>query len=182
MREKNLKLFFNLSKVKTNKGQMGIQSIGMIALAILVAAVVLGLGGTILNSIQDSQTDAVSTIPNNQSLTWAGNDTAIPLNEGRAIVGTEKVWNESTLLTRGTHYDMDSGAITFTNDTDPGIDLSTDALNTTYNYNYGSAAYNSSGFGISGTITMAQFIPTIAIVVVAAIVIGIILVFFGRRE
>lgn len=41
-------------------------------------------------------------------------------------------------------------------------------------------AYNSSGYGLVGLSTMAEFIPTIAIVAVAAIVIGIILVFFGR--
>ena len=43
-----------------------------------------------------------------------------------------------------------------------------------------STAYNTSNFGIQGMTTMAEFIPTIAIVAVAAIVIGIILVFFGR--
>ncbi len=42
-------------------------------------------------------------------------------------------------------------------------------------------AYNSSGYGLEGLNTMAEFVPTIAIVAVAAIVIGIILVFFGRR-
>ena len=41
-------------------------------------------------------------------------------------------------------------------------------------------AYNTSGEGLSGLITMAEFIPTIAIIAIAAIVIGIILVFFGR--
>ncbi len=41
-------------------------------------------------------------------------------------------------------------------------------------------AYNASNSGIEGLSTMAEFIPTIAIVAVAAIVIGIILVFFGR--
>ena len=41
-------------------------------------------------------------------------------------------------------------------------------------------AYNTSTFGIEGLSTIAEFIPTIAIVAVAAIVIGIILVFFGR--
>ena len=41
-------------------------------------------------------------------------------------------------------------------------------------------AYNTSNFGIEGLTTVAEFIPTIAIVAVAAIVIGIILVFFGR--
>ncbi|MEE9238433.1 MAG: hypothetical protein V3U58_02615 [Thermodesulfobacteriota bacterium] len=41
-------------------------------------------------------------------------------------------------------------------------------------------AFNASGFGLDGLNTMAEFLPTIAIVAVAAIVIGIILVFFGR--
>ena len=44
------------------------------------------------------------------------------------------------------------------------------------------SAYNTSGFGITGMVTIAEFIPTIAIVAVAAIVIGIILVFFGRQR
>ena len=43
-------------------------------------------------------------------------------------------------------------------------------------------AFNASGFGLSGLNTMAEFIPTIAIVAVAAIIIGIILVFFGRQR
>ena len=41
-------------------------------------------------------------------------------------------------------------------------------------------AFNTTGFGLTGMNTLAEFIPTIAIVAVAAIVIGIILVFFGR--
>ena len=41
-------------------------------------------------------------------------------------------------------------------------------------------AYNASSYGLTGLSTMSEFVPTIAIVAVAAIVIGIILVFFGR--
>jgi len=44
------------------------------------------------------------------------------------------------------------------------------------------SAFNISGFGIDGLTTVAEFLPTIAIVAVAAIVIGIILVFFGRQQ
>ncbi len=44
-----------------------------------------------------------------------------------------------------------------------------------------SSARNATDFGLTGLNTMAEFIPTIAIVAVAAIVIGIILVFFGRQ-
>ena len=43
-------------------------------------------------------------------------------------------------------------------------------------------AFNTSQFGLDGLNTIAEFIPTIAIVAVAAIVIGIILVFFGRQR
>ena len=78
-----------------------ISDLGTIAIALVVAAVILGLGATILENIQDTQT-----------------------------------------------------------------------INAT--------AYNASGYGLTGMSTMAEFIPTIAIVAVAAIVIGIILVFFGR--
>ncbi len=80
-----------------------ISDIGTIAIALVVAAIILGLGATILEKIQTTQT------------------------------------------TNGT-------------------------------------AFNSSGFGLQGLSTMAEFIPTIAIVAVAAIVIGIILVFFGRQR
>jgi len=80
-----------------------INDLGTIAIAIVVAAVILGMGGTILEKIQDTQT----------------------------INGT---------------------------------------------------AYNSTGYGSTGLVTLAEFIPTIAIVAVAAIVIGIILVFFGQRR
>ncbi len=78
-----------------------ISDLGTIAIALVVAAVILGMGATILAKLKDSQT----------------------------VNGT---------------------------------------------------AYNTSNFGIQGMTTIAEFIPTIAIVAVAAIVIGIILVFFGR--
>lgn len=44
-----------------------------------------------------------------------------------------------------------------------------------------SVAYNASGFGLTGLATLASYVPTIALVAVAAVVIGIILVFFSRR-
>jgi len=91
-------------KMLSKKAQaFTINDLGTIAIAIVVAAVILGMGGTILEKIQGTQTT-------NQ------------------------------------------------------------------------AAYNSSGYGLSGLTTLSEFIPTIAIVAVAAIVIGIILIFFRRKE
>ncbi|KKK77107.1 hypothetical protein LCGC14_2856920 [marine sediment metagenome] len=90
-----------MARINKKAQRFTISDLGTIAIALVVAAVILGMGATILEKIQGTQT----------------------------INGT---------------------------------------------------AYNATGFGLTGMNTMAEFIPTIAIVAVAAIVIGIILVFFGR--
>ena len=89
--------------MKGKKAQRGfsISDLGTIAIALVVAVVILGLGGTILETLQADQT-------------------------------------------------------------------------------VNGSAYNSTAYGLTGIGTMSSFIPTIAIVAVSAIVIGIILVFFGR--
>ena len=95
--------------INNKRGQRSftISDLGTIAIALVVASVIIGMGATILEKIQD-------------------------LSVGNATTGT--------------------------------------------------SAFNISRFGIDGLTTMAEFIPTIAIVAVAAIVIGIILVFFGRQR
>ncbi len=90
-----------MKKLSKKAQAFTINDLGTIAIALVVAAIILGMGATILEKIQGTQT-------------------------------TDKI------------------------------------------------AFNASGFGLTGLNTMAEFIPTIAIVAVAAIVIGIILVFFGR--
>ena len=85
----------------SKKGQrFTISDLGTIAIALVVAAVVLGMGATVLEKIKDTQTSTNATV--------------------------------------------------------------------------------TSDYGLTGLNTIAEFIPTIAIVAVAAIIIGIILVFFGR--
>lgn len=46
----------------------------------------------------------------------------------------------------------------------------------------GGVAFNSTGYGLTSLNTLASYMPTVALVAVAAVVIGIILVFFARRE
>lgn len=45
-----------------------------------------------------------------------------------------------------------------------------------------SVAYNTSGFGLTGLSTLGSYVPTIALVAVAAVVVGIVLTFFGRNR
>lgn len=160
--------------------QLGISSIAVIALALILAAVVLGLGGTILDKIKSTQSDNTAITPTNETLTFAGNNTGVALNEERPQVGSEQVWNASFLLTRGTEYNFTGRAIIFINISENNSDFNT--FNVSYSYNFGSAARNGSDFGLAGVVTFAEFIPTIAIVAIAAIVIGIVLVMFGRTR
>ncbi len=166
----------------SRKGQMNtINGIGQIAIAILIAAVILGLGGTILSKMQATQTDAATTIPNNQSFTWPGNDTLTSFDIARVQTGSVVTYCNVSVLTLATHYTVSSSGVNIINVSGShAFDVCT--FNMTYAYNYGSTARNATGFGKLGMTTMAEFIPTIAIVAMAAIVIGIILVFFGRKK
>jgi len=168
----------------TTKAQMGIQTIGGIAIAILIAAVVLGLGGSILSSIQEGQTDSYTTLANNETWTWPGNNTVQAFAaDARVNTGSVIAWCNHSLLTLNENYTVSTSGVAIINLTPhPAGYLDNCVFNMTYGYNYGSTAYNSSNYGISGTVTLAEFIPTIAIVAIAGIVIGIILVFFRRKE
>ena len=163
---------------------MNIASLGVVAIALVVAAVILGLGGTILEKIQGIQTDNSNIIPNNESWSWPGNNTLQAYEQSRVQISSVVVYANTSKLTAGVNYTADSSGVRILNQT-PGasVDMFDNLLyNMTYSYNYGSEARNSSGFGLTGVATMSEFIPTIAIVAVAAIVIGIILVFFVRKK
>lgn len=164
-----------------NKGQLNIYSFGTIAIALVFAAVVLGLGGTIMDKIQGTQTDHTATISDNESFAWLGNNTEQGFVQTRIVESSVVVWCNVTLLDVNGNYTVSPSGVSIVNIT--GLET-WDACNynMTYDYNYGSEAYNNSGYGLTGIVTTAEFIPTVAIIAAAAIIIGIILVFFGRRR
>jgi len=168
------------------KGQAGINDIGSFAIAILIGAIVLGLGATILSTVQNAQTDASATTPNNQSFTWPGNDTITTFLDGRVDTGSVAVYCNESLLSLDLNYTVSSGGVNLINISPSvggvGGGLALCGFNMSYSYAIGSSARNTSEFGIDGLNTMAEFIPTIAVVAIAAVVIGVILIFFGRRR
>ena len=131
--------------------------------------------------IQGTQTDQSTSLSANESVSWPGNNTAYSMLQSR-FAGSLLVWNQTNLLTSNTHYVTNSthSTIYFLNVSD--TTSWADTFNITYNYNFGGQARNSSGFGLIGLNTMAQFVPTVAIVAAAAIVIGVILLMFGRKK
>ena len=169
------------------KGQFTITDLGAVAIALLVAAVVLGLGGTILDEMQDTQTDNSATTLNNVSWTWTDNTTEQAFSGGRVVTSSVVVWCNTSLLVVNQNYSVSNSGVTIINTsgstTGIGVDIDLCIFNMSYNYNYGSHSYNASEQGLSGVTSLAEFIPTIAIVVVAAIVIGVVLLMFaGRRR
>ena len=173
--------------LKCRKGQQAltITSIGVIAITLVVAVVILGLGGTILEKIQGTQTDNSNTIPDNESWTWPGNNTLQAFEQDRVIQSSVVVWGNTTLLTLNTNYTVDVSGVYIINLSDGSAgsyELELLIYNMTYDYNYGSEAYNSSNYGMTGVATFSEFIPTIAIVAMAAIIIGIVMIMFGRRR
>lgn len=184
-----------METVLTNrKAQAGIGDLGSFAIAILIGAVILGLGGTILDKIKTTQTDNTGVLSLNESLTWAGNNTAISFFQESVQTGTVKLYFNGTFINQGANYTFSGNSIVIVNSTNlwngsnhsennhnPNL-IVTNKINVSYSYSFGSSAKNTTEFGLTGVGTMSEFIPTIAIVAVAAIVIGVILVFFGRRR
>ncbi len=169
----------------SRKGQraMNISTLGVVAISLLLAAVVLGMGGTILEKVQDTQSDDVGFNPN-QSFTITNNNSETQFIEGRVLTSSVIVYSNVTKMGLGVNYTLTGSGVKVFTDQDGDIidDIDSTFYNMTYDYQIGSIAFNASNFGQSGIVTMAQFIPTIAIIAAAAIVIGILLVFFGRKK
>ena len=161
-----------------------ISGIGQIAIAILIAAVILGLGATILNKMQATQTDAVASTITDQEFAWPGNNTEVAFDTGdlnRIITGSVLLLANGTAMEVNTNFTTTSVGVSVINTSGNAVwdDYN---FSMSYGWNFGSSARNASGFGKTGMSTMSEFIPMIAIIAMAAIVIGIILVFFGRKK
>ena len=103
---------------------------------IIIFFVVIILGVTFLNSIEDSvaETDDIVSLPNNESLTWPGNNTLISLANNDAVLGSETVYNQSHKLTADTDYTFTKSTIAFHNVTDRDFCTATGCLNISYDH------------------------------------------------
>lgn len=170
-------------KALNKKGQVNtIMGIGMIAISIMVAVVILVIGPLVLTEIQGNTDNLVGTPVVNESITWPGNNTYYSLAQSDIVSGSVVLWNQTDLMTENTDFELNGSSIKFTNKTGHAGWNTSVEFNVTYNYHYGSAAYNTTIYGMTGSTTMASFVPTVALVAIAAIVLGIIFVMFGRRK
>ena len=168
-----------------------VQNLFSYAIIILITIVAISLGANILQSIED---DAPNNIAYNlnETLTWAGNNTGINLANGDLVSGSEMVYNNGTKINRGSgaaaNYSMDyaGGVITILNSSTEGSPAGqsewiTNAINVSYNRYYGSYAKNITRYGLRTQNTFAKWMPTIALVLIISVIIGILIMYLARR-
>jgi len=174
-----------MKTMRYRKAQMNLANFGGIAIALVVAVVILGVMAAILATIQGTQPNDSTTRANNETFSFI-NGTAQGFGEGTVETGSVVVYVNDSKINKGRNYTTTSDAIIFLNETEQADsiyeDLEADALNVTYGYTIGSTARNITQTGLAANLSFASFLPVIAIVAVSAIVIGMVLVMFGRRK
>ncbi len=176
-----------------------ISSIGNYAIAFGVAVIIVVVITLLVQSIRDKTSiipDEVAALSTgNETLTWGGNNTAISLREGRIDTGSFKLYNNGSLLNAGAganaNYTVSESSVTIINATPNTADskgtgqgqLTTNTLNASYSYKFGSSARNTTNLGLAAQNTFASFLPITAMALVGALILGIVLRYFkGKQE
>ena len=176
----------------SKKGQYTIGALGGLAIAMVVAAIIIAMGGEILEEIQDS----MDTITINVSHTFSDpvqlNQTSVSINLASPTTLINATYNVSNVCYNTSGNNSNQYRI-------PATDYNVVVSNSSIQFNiengahngsawycdfaatyYGTTSYNATQGGLSATETFGSWLDTIALIVVAAVVIGIIVVCFGQ--
>ena len=160
---------------------MRLEDLAPIAISFVVIGVALGIGANITGQVETSVKSAPTTVTN-QSLTFS-NNTFVSLTN-TLIASITSVSNDSVVFTSGNY------TLIASND-NSGINVSLHcpacggpgALNVTYVANEKTTASLSAANATSGIGQVGSWLPTIGLIVAAAVIIGILFSsFYGRRS
>ena len=164
---------------------MQVNSLLNFAILFVIISVAITLGAEILEDIRETQDDDTSVQPNNESITWTSNNTAIALKNDRLVDGTEVLYNGSKKVNKGANYTINytGGVIRLLNQTEWAFfnNSATLDLNLSYSKFIGSAQRNITDYGLSSQNTQAKWLPTVALVIIIAVVVGVLLTYLARR-
>jgi hypothetical protein len=171
-----------MRKIQLNKKKgMSIGDMYPAVLTIVLVGIVLGVGLYVLSTLHTSiATD------------YSGSQNSINASAGTTTL-TDASLTEFALLSIDTATNQTGTAVTNYTSTSAGVitwgaDVivlsATDLINVTYTYNYDatSSAEESITTTITGLATFADWIAIIVVVIAAAIVLGIVLSSFGRKN
>ena len=154
-----------------------IAALGGIAITFIVVAIILSFGADILGDIRTDQ-----LITNTGSVT-------IESFTANATLANLRIINDSTWLIRNKtvtyiqtidyHIDFTTSVIRWVNTT-----ADTQLINATYTYLYDEHPYeyNVSGSGLASVQKLGDWLPTIALVIIASVIIAIIMMYLGGKR
>ena len=176
----------NMKNLNSSRKGQTVQSLPMLIMTLVFAAVVLVMGLIVTQSLQDTTDgDQTGTISTNETLTII-NDTGTTeaidnfVACGYASFTPLTVFNSSNdeALTLTTHYTVNSATGTLSNVSD----VDGDDWYITYTYTWGGIACESANSTVVGLGTFADFWEIIVLAIVITVVIGLLLVVFGGRR
>jgi hypothetical protein len=157
---------------------MNVQDLLPLSVAFVVITIVVSLGATVITDIQDTQYEFTSASQINESKLMI-NNTATSLAYNRWL-SDPLVYNATTKLGSGNYtFDATAGTLTLKSI------LAYNNTNLTISYNYTvdvlNDDYNISAHGLEASTTFGDWLPTIALVVIIAVIIGVIIVYLANR-
>ena len=173
--------------------ERNLMGIATLALTIITVGIILTLGAAILSNLQKVQGGTTGTLRLNQTFTMTVIPSAIAhnitLNLSNAGANSVEVYNNTYRIAQSKNWTLSSEAnvVNLTNGWD--VDVAgtwlngTTSLKVAYTYviNTTTIAYNASGYSLTGVNTLASYIPTVALVAILMVVVGIIIVMFKRK-
>ncbi len=164
------------------KGLYEVSSLGALAIVLVVAAITISIGSQVISGVNE-QIDDVARTKTNDTFTIV-NNTPIALSDrgvcdfSNLVIVT--IRNDSTpndgIMGIGNYSVNQAGSVNFSLTTNAAAG----SYNVTYTYTEGDSGCNATLGGLDATQTMGSWLDTIALIVVAAVVIGIIASSFGR--
>ena len=166
---------------------MDIKDLATIAILLLTISIIISISATILGDLNTSYDGSATIYSTNETLTVVGGGTlltGVHLKTGNGIV--KSINNASNYyLTNGTNMSIGTNNYAFNSNGSisvySGISVTDgDLFNFTYNYDItdGNVMYNATGYGNQSQEELGSWLPTIALVIIAAIIIGIIALYF----
>jgi len=159
---------------------------GSIVLGFVVVAIIISMGGEIFAGLQETQANGTTSSVTNDTINFAVNDTCYniveidPNHNLPCITGLSSASNLSTSIAIGNFSTSGCQCREIKAELNPAAYV-VGIYNVTYAYSYSSDSWNITGEGLEGAETFGDWLPTIAIVISAAVIIGIIITYFHFR-
>jgi len=167
---------------------IALQALGGIVITFIVIAMIITFRLEIMSNVREDQTSTVTETETELGVT-VNTAATLALNQARIVTNSENVsantsdmqtWTFTRVIDYNVSYDNLSGVSTLdwfnsTFDNRPA--------NISYNWRYDAYDYdyNASNYGMQSLDTIASWLPTLALVIIASIILGVVIMYLGRK-